>query len=113
MATTIQPFSLPEDPQFLKLDQDISAAGDSAAIRLCNEVVIQIGGSATAINATPLRSPDGAADNYAPAGEDITGDPSDGIQIKRYVEPSVGYWKLRVNSITGTAKIHISGSSGS
>jgi hypothetical protein len=110
---TITPFSIPESPQFIKNDETIAAPGDTVAVRFCNEVVIQIGGTATAINATPLRSPDGAEDNYAPAGDDITGDPSDGIQVKRYVEPSVAYWKLRINSITGSAKIHISGSSGS
>jgi hypothetical protein len=110
---TIESFSIPENPQFSKNDQTLSAPGDSAALRLCNEVLVQIGGSATAINLTVLRSPDGAADNYAPAGPDIEGNPAEGITIKRYNEPSLGWWKARVNSITGSAKIHISGTSGS
>jgi hypothetical protein len=108
-----QTFSLPENPEFAKNDQSLSAPGDTEPMRLCEEVCVQIGGSGTAIDATVLRSPDGAADNYAPAGDDITGDPSAGINIKRYAEPSVAFWKIRVNSITGTAKLHMSGKVGS
>jgi hypothetical protein len=106
---TIKTFSLPKDPEFIESNSTASGAGNTEAVRCCDEVCVQIGGSATAIDATPMRSPDGASDNYAPAGDDITGNPSLGITVKLYNEPSSAFWRLRINSISGTAKIHISG----
>jgi hypothetical protein len=109
---SFQTFELPADPNYQKNDQTISAASDTMAMRMTGEVCVQIAGSATAIDATVLRSPDGADDNYSPAGDNITGNPSTGVGVKRYSEPSVAFWKVRVNSITGSAKIHMSGKVG-
>ena len=107
---TVESFSV-DGVDFRKNDQTMAAPGDTEPLRLTHEVCVQIAGTATAINATVLRSPDGASDNYSPAGDVLSGNPAAGMNIKRYAEPSESFWKVRVNSITGSAKVHISGQS--
>lgn len=109
---TIETFAMEtsrQDPPYSQSNETLSASGDSTALRLRGLLVVQISGTATAVNAIVLRSPDGAADNFSPAGDPIVGDASAGIAVRRYEEPSRGFWKIRIVSVTGSAKIHLSG----
>lgn len=89
---------------FHHIEDTINAApGASSPLRVVNEVCVQITGSATAVTAQVERSTrdPGQSPNFAPAGDPITGNPSTGLAIKRYMEPTRGYWRVRVISLTG------------
>lgn len=109
---TIETFSMDvskDDPVHSQSNQTLTAPGDSQALRLRAEILVQLAGSGTAVTAVVLRSPDGMDDNYSPAGEPIAGNQSAGVDIRRYDEPSRGFWKVRVTSVTGPVKVHLSG----
>jgi hypothetical protein len=91
---------------YYQLDEDVSSAPYSTApIRVCGEVCAQIAGAATAVNAQVERSTrdPAATPNWAPAGDPIVGNPSTGIQVKRYDEPTRAWWRVSVLSKTGGA----------
>lgn len=68
-------------------------------------VYIQISGSATAITAIVERStkdPTRETANWAPASDTpITGNLSAGIAPLIFNEPSRGYWRVRITTLTG------------
>lgn len=95
---------------------DVATTGVTDWICLTGQVVVQITGTATAISVRVERSslcPDSeSGPNPAPAdgpGIEISGNASTGIAPVVYVEPAVGWWRLVVTSIAGSANLSISG----
>lgn len=84
-------------------DTGLSAPGPTTPLRVFDEVVVQISGNATALVCQVQRSTrdPGVGANWAPAGAPITGNPAAGIQIRRYMEPTRGWWRVNIISISG------------
>ena len=104
------------DPEEVKLElyQLMSATGTTDAIRVQGRVTVQLSGTATAIVAIAERSsrdPGGAEANWAPAEDDtFSGDLSAGISARAYEDPAVGFWRVRITTLTGgTCKVSIVG----
>lgn len=90
---------------YTQLDEDVTAAPHSTApIRVTGEIALQIAGAATAVTAQVERSTRDPAvsPNWAPAGDPVSGNPSTGIQCKRYDEPTRAWWRVTVTAITGS-----------
>lgn len=90
----------------INFDQDFTAAGTTDPVKLAVEVAVQITGIATDINATVERStrdPAGGNANWAQVGDPITGNPSLGIPVALYAEPSAAWWRVRITSMFGAA----------
>ncbi len=93
----------------------LEAAGTtSPAIRLQGTVTVQLSGTATEISAVverSSRSPGSGQENWAPAeDETFAGDLSAGIAPREYTEPAIGWWRVRVLTLTGgDVKISIIG----
>ena len=86
----------------------------SPAIRLQGTVTVQLSGTATEISAVverSSRSPGGGEENWAPAEDEaFAGNLSAGIAPREYAEPAVGWWRVRVPTLTGgDVKISIIG----
>ena len=84
----------------------LEAAGStSPAVRLQGNVTVQIAGSATDVVAVVERSsrgPNTGEENWAPAeNTPFFGDLSAGIAPREYSEPAVGWWRVRVPTLTG------------
>lgn len=86
-------------------------AADQATtwLGLTGELAVQVTGDASAITLLVERStrqPTRTVQpNTVPAGEPITGDPSAGIQPRAYIEPGVGWWRVRCVEISGGAAV--------
>jgi hypothetical protein len=98
----------------VELYQLMEAPGSTDAIRLQGDVVVQLSGTATAIEAWvehATRDPASAEANWAPAEDDaFLGDLSAGIAPRPYIEPATGFWRVRVVSISGgNCKVSIVG----
>lgn len=93
----------------------MSATGSTdPAIRLQGTVVVQLSGTATDIVAIVERSsrdPGSAQVNWAPAEDDtFSGDLSAGIAPRAYTDPAIGFWRVRITTLTGgTCKVSIIG----
>lgn len=81
--------------------------------RLQGPVVVQIYGDAISLTAQVERSTRDPAvgANWAPAGAPITGNPDVGIEPTRYLEPSKGWWRLRVDAMDPDGSINVTFSS--
>lgn len=97
----------------------LEAAGlaTSPPVRLQGRVVVQVSGTATDIVAVvehATRDPGSGEENWAPAeDEPFSGDLSAGIPPREYEDPAVGWWRVRVPTLTGGAvKISIIGEAG-
>lgn len=77
----------------------------SPPIRFQGNVTVQISGSATNVTAIVERSsrgPNTGEENWAPAeNTPFSGDLSAGIAPREYVEPAIGWWRVRVPTLTG------------
>jgi hypothetical protein len=93
------------DRIFHHIEDTLTGVGSSTALRVVDEICVQLAGPATAIVAQVERSTKdpGASPNWAPAGDPITGNPSTGLNVKRYKEPTRGYWRVRIVSMTGAS----------
>lgn len=117
MTTDVQThdYLASEDLKRITATTALTATGATDWIKLAGELVVQITGDATAVTATVQRSAvdpsaDGSTADPAPAGDDITGDPSSGIQPIAYLEPGVAWWRVNVTALTGDhLRIAISG----
>lgn len=95
--------------------EELSEAGvTSPAIRFVGDVTVQLSGTATNIEAIVERSsqdPNGASANWAPAeDEPFSGNLANGISPRPYVEPAVGWWRVRVPTLDGGyVRINMSG----
>lgn len=103
---TIESFTVERatgDLVFQQVTEDHSAVGTTEAIRVIGEIALQISGDATAITAVLERSTrdPGLGANWAPAGDAISGNPSTGLQVKRYAEPTRAWYRVNISSITG------------
>lgn len=85
------------------VDDTLASPGDSTSLRVVGEVCVQLSGTATAVTAQVQRSTRDplSGPNWAPAGDPITGNPSAGLSIKRYMEPTRGWWRIHVTVLTG------------
>lgn len=106
MADTV-PVSLNQKGGLAEYSEDFTAAGSSDPIilqRTDDGVLVQITGTATAIEAVVERSTEDPAGtpNWAPAETTpITGDLTAGIAPRRYLEPARAYWRVRFVTVTG------------
>ena len=77
-------------------------------------LTIQVSGTATEFTAIVERCTDVVAGNWAPAdNERFTGDLSAGIPPRQYHEPSRGFWRVRVEAISGgSATVVLTGEEG-
>ena len=92
----------------------LSAPGEMDWVQfVTTDVVAQIEGAATSVTAIVERSvfnPYEQVTNGAPAAEPITGNPATGISPSVYVEPALGWWRVRLTAISGgSATISLSG----
>lgn len=89
----------------VELFQDFAAAGQTQAMRLQGDVVVQISGSATVIDAIvehATRDPATPQANWAPADtSNFSGDLSIGMAPRVYLEPASGFWRVRIITLTG------------
>lgn len=89
---------------YVRCDEDVSAAPHSTApIRACGLISLQLAGSATSATVQVERSTRDPAStpNWAPAGDAITGNPSTGLQCRRYDEPTRAWWRVTVSAVSG------------
>ena len=100
--------------EFLHLLETKSGVGSTASVRLSQDIVAQISGTATSIDAVLERSvadPGTTSGSWAPA-EDLhfSGDLSAGIAARPYYEPLSAFYRMRIISISGgTATISLIG----
>lgn len=94
------------------LEHSFTAVGATDWVKLTGEIAVQITGAATAITAKVQRStrdPDDTP-NTANVGEDITGNPSTGIDPVGFTEPGAAWWRVDVTALTGSpAEVSLSG----
>lgn len=98
----------------VELYQLMEATGQTDAIRLQGDVIVQLSGTATDIVATvehATRDPGSAEVNWAPAEDSgFSGDLSAGIPPRSYSEPATGFWRVNVTTLTGgNCKVSIVG----
>lgn len=98
--------------------EELNAPGvTSEAIRLQGTVTVQVSGTATdvvAIVERSSRAPGSGQENWAPAEDDpFENDLSAGIAPREYIEPAIGWWRVRVATLTGgNIRISILGETG-
>lgn len=97
-----------------ELFEILSAAGQTDEVRLQGSVIVQLSGTATAVNAIvehATRDPGSSEANWAPASDDaFTGDLSAGMAPRPYSEPATGWWRVRITSMSGgNCKVSIIG----
>lgn len=86
--------------------EQLDGAGTTApAIRLQGTVTVQVSGTATDLVAVVERSsrnPGSGDENWAPVEEEpFAGDLSAGMSPREYAEPAIGWWRVRVPTLTG------------
>lgn len=121
MATTIETIQRPEETaasDYLHASASFNAPGSTDPVRLAKDIVVQISGTATSVDAVFERSvtdPNASANNWAPAeDEHFTGDLTVGVAARQYFEPIQGFYRFRIIAISGgTAIVSIIGSSAS
>lgn len=99
------------DRNYHYMEQTLTGVSSIDPLRCTGEVVVQLTGSATAVTAIVERSfrDPNSSPNWAPAGDIISGNPSAGLNVKRYAEPTRGWWRVRVIAITGAnVLVHVS-----
>lgn len=88
-----------------ELYQQLDSVGSSDAVRLQGNVTVQLSGTATSCTAIverASRDPGSAEVNWAPAEDDpFSGDLSAGMAPRAYEDPAVGFWRVRVTTLTG------------
>jgi hypothetical protein len=117
LATTLATldFNEVEETRRKNATETFTATGETDWVKLYGELVVQLTGAATVVSAQVERSvvdpgEDGSTADPAPAGDAITGNPSTGIQPAAYLEPGVGWWRVKVTALTGTPlRVAISG----
>jgi hypothetical protein len=89
------------------VDDTLNAPGATTPLRVVGEVCVQLSGTATSITAIVERSTRDPVQgpNWAPAGDPITGNPSTGLPIKRYMEPTRGWWRVHITALSGGSVI--------
>lgn len=97
-----------------ELFETISSAASTDPVRLQGRVIVQLSGTATAITAVVehcTRDPSTAEVNWAPAEDEaFSGDLSAGMAPRPYEDPAIGWWRVRVTSISGgNCKVSIIG----
>mgnify|MGYP000039955376 FL=1 len=119
MASTIertQATGVATTDEFLHAIQTFTGTGSTDPVRLARDIVVQLSGTATAVDAVLERSfaDPTAANSWAPAeDEHFTGDLSAALVAARgYFEPIQAYYRVRVISLTGgNCTVSIVGSS--
>lgn len=91
------------DLVYSELTEDHTAAGPTSTMRCSGEIALQVSGTATAVNGVLERSTRDPTSNpnWAPAGDPITGNPSTGLPVKRYAEPTRAWYRFNILSMTG------------
>lgn len=118
MPTAIEPIERgPEAAAgaYIHASQTFAAPGSTDPVRLSHDIVVQISGTATAVDAVVERSfadPLFAANSFAPAeDEHFSGDLTVGIAARQFFEPIQAYYRVRVIAVSGgTAIVSLVGS---
>lgn len=117
---TIEYTDLGEKGSFLEYTEDFSATGQTDACRFergSDGVLVQIAGTATSVTAIVERAtkdPGVGTPNWAPASDQpISGNLATGVAPKRFIEPTRGWWRVRITGLTGgTASVYMVGERG-
>lgn len=100
-----------------ELFEVVSVAGvSSQSVRLQGAITVQVSGTASNVKAVVERSsgdPGSPKENWAPAEDrPFEGDLSQGMAPREYAEPSIGWWRVRVPTLSdGSVQISIVGES--
>lgn len=93
------------DGERMELFEVLTNTGVTQPVRLQGQVVVQVSGTATSVSAIVehcTRDPASTEANWAPADDTaFSGDLSAGMAPRPYAEPAVGWWRVRVSSISG------------
>lgn len=121
MPAQVEKFRIPAgaDEEFMELLQDFAAPGKTDIKRLIGDVIVTFTGTATEAVVRVERAsrllinPSASDANWAPVDVspfNQTINPSAGAEVAFYREPTMGWWRVNVISVTGgTVSVNISG----